>query len=84
MKRYRIIRDDDDYRYELEPTNSLQTAKKRKSEGNQQFISRYYRIYDTKKNCFVESKHWNDTPCISDAECIDDIVDNYLASQGLI
>ena len=50
MARFRIIRDDEDPYYELESTNNLQEAIDRKSEGNHQFISRYYYIWDTELN----------------------------------
>lgn len=54
MARYVLHRDDEDYRYDLE-SDSLEELRKMRSEGNRDFISRYYgvEVYDSVQHCYV-------------------------------
>lgn len=53
MKRYSIVRSDEDPYYGLGSTNSLQRAKKICADHWHDFINFYYRVYDNRKCEYV-------------------------------
>lgn len=50
MKRYTCEMDDGEF---LVSFNKLQNARKYRAKNNFNYISRYIRIYDNKKNCYI-------------------------------
>lgn len=50
MKRYQCLMDDGEF---LQEFNQLKDARKYRSKHNFEYISRYIRIYDTKKHRYL-------------------------------